>query len=76
MDKVKVYPESEFFDAIIFEVDIDKKEKLDVEVSYFRDYETIVENNTQFGFFRYIVSSTRSWDRPLNFAHFELNYQF
>ncbi len=67
-----VEPEPIPFDAITFQVEIAEGEKLDIEVSYYRNYESIFENNTQYGLFRYIVGSTRSWDQPLNFAHFEL----
>jgi hypothetical protein len=69
--KSMVNPEPEIFDAIRFEVDIDFNEKLDVEVQYKRDYEILPENESR-GVFRYIVGSTKSWGKPLNFAHFEL----
>lgn len=59
------------FDAIRFKVQIEKNQKLDIEVNYFRNFEIIEENSTEYGLFRYIVGSTRSWSQPLDFAHFE-----
>jgi hypothetical protein len=65
-----VNPEPDPFDAIRFNVQIEKNEKLDIIVSYYRDFEIDEENATQ-GLFRYIVGSTRSWGSALDFAHFE-----
>lgn len=69
--KTMVNPEPEIFEAIRFKVNIDYNEKLDVEVQYKRNYEILSENESR-GVFRYIVGSTKSWGKPLNFAHFEL----
>ncbi|NHJ38932.1 MAG: hypothetical protein FK731_02785 [Asgard group archaeon] len=66
-----VDPEPEIFDAIRFDVNINYNEKLDVIVQYKRNYEIMPENESK-GVFRYIVGSTKSWSKPLNFAHFEL----
>ncbi|NHJ31887.1 MAG: hypothetical protein FK732_03400 [Asgard group archaeon] len=66
-----VEPESLPFDTIWFNIQIEKNEKLDIEVSYYRDFEVVEENGTQYGLFRYIVGSTKSWGRALDFAHFE-----
>ncbi|MBN1328369.1 MAG: hypothetical protein JXA54_02740 [Candidatus Heimdallarchaeota archaeon] len=70
--KTKINQESELFDAINFKVAIYTNEKLDVEVSYNRNYETFWEDEIEYGLYRYIVGSTKSWGEPLNFAHFEL----
>jgi len=70
--KTRIDSESEIFDAISFKVGIQLNEKLDVEVTYNRNYETFWENETENGLYRYIVGSTRSWGEPLDFAHFEL----
>ncbi len=59
------------FDAIRFKLQIEKNQKLDIEVSYFRNFEIIEENSTEYGLFKYIVGSTKSWSQPLDFAHFE-----
>lgn len=59
------------FDAIRFKVQIEKNQKLDIEVNYFRNFEIIEENSTEYGLFKYIVGSTKSWSQPLDFAHFE-----
>ncbi len=59
------------FDAIRFKVQIEKNQKLDIKVKYFRNFEIIEENSTEYGLFRYLVGSTRSWSQPLDFAHFE-----
>ncbi len=59
------------FEAIRFKVQIEKNQKLDIEVNYFRNFEIVEENSTEYGLFKYIVGSTRSWSQPLEFAHFE-----
>ncbi|MHA1531844.1 MAG: hypothetical protein ACTSR6_07585, partial [Candidatus Heimdallarchaeota archaeon] len=59
------------FEAIRFKVQIEKNQKLDIVVNYFRNFEIIEENSTEYGLFKYIVGSTRSWSQPLDFAHFE-----
>ncbi|NHJ48553.1 MAG: hypothetical protein FK733_12280 [Asgard group archaeon] len=69
---IRVDPEPGYFDAIAFEVNIPRYQKLDVEVYYKRNYEEVTVNETLKGLYRYIVGSTRSWGKPLNFAHFEL----
>jgi len=70
--KTRIDLEPEIFDAIGFKVGIQLNEKLNVEVTYNRNYETFWENGTEHGLYRYIVGSTRSWGEPLDFAHFEL----
>ncbi|NHJ84022.1 MAG: hypothetical protein FK734_01085 [Asgard group archaeon] len=70
--KAQIKDEAEIFDAIRFTVNIQENEKLNVEVTYNRDFETFWENGTEFGLYRYIVGSTKSWGEPLDFAHFEL----
>ncbi|MCK5184784.1 MAG: hypothetical protein KAQ95_10795, partial [Candidatus Heimdallarchaeota archaeon] len=60
------------FEAIRFKVQIEKNQKLVIEVNYFRNFEIVEENSTEYGLFKYIVGSTRSWSQPLEFAHFEL----
>jgi hypothetical protein len=69
--KIKLESEPMLYDAIYFDVDIAKNQKLDIEVYYQRNYEVVEIDNTTKGLYRYIVGSTRSWGHPLIFAHFE-----
>jgi hypothetical protein len=69
---IRVDPEPGLFDAIAFEIIIERYQKLDVEVYYKRNYEEVMVNETTKGLYRYIVGSTKSWGEPLNYAHFEL----
>lgn len=70
-----VEPELEIFDAIIFEIEIDEMESKDIEVTYQRDFELITENSSEKIVYRYIVGSTRTWLKPLNYAHFEFWFE-
>jgi len=66
-----VPPETEVFDTIIFRVNIEPNQEGDILVSYKRNYSIIIENEITSIIYRYIVGSTRSWNAPLIFAHFE-----
>ena len=64
-------PENELFDAIAFQVLLGPNQEGDVLISYYRNYEIIVEDDAPTILYKYIVGSTRSWNSPLKFAHFE-----
>lgn len=68
---MSISPEPETFDTIIFRVELEPDQKGDVLVSYKRNYELVVEEDSSSIVFRYIVGSTKSWGEPLIFAHFE-----
>ncbi len=67
----RISSEPEIFDTILFRVEIEPNQKGDVLVSYKRNYDLVVAEDSSSIVFRYIVGSTKSWGEPLNFAHFE-----
>ncbi|NHJ84680.1 MAG: hypothetical protein FK734_04415 [Asgard group archaeon] len=70
--QIEIHPDYGIFPAIQFNIYVEKSEKIDVLVSYYRNFDIVTVNSSEKGLFRYIVGSTWSWNNPLVYSHFEL----